>query len=154
MATRILIMGASKQQNPKEGVMPAIFRFNSLRWQTLRQLLDGQIPTTRPLRVLAFTPTHGIIAVSQPISKEPNDWNGSTWRKDLPRIHGSYSRILRPMIDPGTEIFISANAIYQLVLNECGLQKDVVQRGASLYAPTTTSSIGVQKLRNWILEKN
>lgn len=154
MSPKLLIMGASKQQNPKEGVMPALLRYNSLRWQALRDLFMQQgSPLTRSMRVLVLTPRWGFVSVSQPIEHDTYSWTGSTWRKDLPKIHASYNRVVRPRIDPGSNIFVSADAIHQTVMNACGLQQDVVSRGASLIAPANTHGIAVQQLRDWILER-
>lgn len=150
MTPKLLIMSSSKQQNPKEGVMPALLRFNSLRWQVLRGLLLKQGTPILGLRILVLTPSKGFISVSQPIEYDDYAWTGSTWRKDLPKIHESYNRVVRSRIDPGSNIFVSADAIHQAAMNACGLQQDVVLRGASLYAPALTNTLGVQRMREWI----
>jgi hypothetical protein len=149
MSSKILIMGSSKQQNTKEGVMPALLRFNSLRWQVLR----GTLPTltTRP-RILVLTPKYGFISVSQPVEFESYAWTGSTWRKDIPKIHASYDQVLRPRIDPGSNVFVSADAIQQMVMDACGLRQDIVSRGASMWAPVTTHGTGIQQMCQWLLE--
>lgn len=151
MASRLLIMGSSKTQNSKEGTMPAALRYNSLRWQVFRELLEVHGSALR-IRTLVISPEFGIISPSQPIPYSTKHWTGSTWRKDVPFIHEAYNRVLRSQIDPGTDIFVSADAIAQMVLNECGLQQDVVQRAASMVAPTTTHGIGIQMMRRWMLE--
>lgn len=151
MPSKLLIMGSSKQQAKKPGVMPALLRFNSLRWQILRDLLPRVPKEVRP-RILVLTPSYGFISLNQPIQPDENVWTGSTWRRDLPRINESYNRVLRPRIDPGTDIFISADAIHQLVMNTCGLQQDVVTRGASLYAPQTTHGEGIAKMVDWLTD--
>lgn len=152
MSPKILIMGSSKQQNPKDGLTPALLRYDALRWQALRDLLLRPETPVRGIRIVVLTPRHGIISVSQPVGYDTYCWTGSTWRKDLSKVHETYNRVLRPRIDPGSNIFVSADAIQQTVLNACGLQQDVVSRGASLLAPDTSCSIGVQRLREWILE--
>lgn len=152
MSPKILIMGASKQQNRDPRVMPPLLRYDSLRWQILRDLFLQAGTPLHGTRVLVLTPKWGFISVSQPIEYDEYVWSNSTWRKDLPKVHASYDRVLRPRIDPGSNIFVSADALHQTVMNACGLQQDVVSRGASLIAPANTHGIAIQQLREWILE--
>ena len=152
MSPKILIMGSSRTQNQKPGVMPALFRFNSLRWQILREQLQITNPQAHSLRILVLTTTAGFISVNQPITYSPYVWTGSTWKKDRVKIHSSYQAVVRPRIDPQTKILVCAEALQQSIIVDCGLQQDVVSRGALLTMMGTTGQY-MQQLRTWISER-
>lgn len=153
MSKRILIMGASKSQSNDPKLMPSLLRFTSQRWQIVRDALP-QVKMMQ--RFMVITPRYGIISGAQPIRPinmdgEGYTWRGNGWKRDIPMVTGQYERLLRHLIDPGTDIFVSADATQKLMLIECGLQRDAVERGASLWMPQANSIEGIDMLRKWLL---
>jgi hypothetical protein len=152
MSKRILIMGASKSQDTDPKLMPALLRFQSQRWYVVQNALP-QVKMMQ--RFLVIHPHYGIISGAQPIAYVPDadKWGNTAkgWKKDIPRVHLQYNRLVKHLIDPGTDVFVSANATQKAMLIECGLQQDVVERGASLTMPTANTLEGVETLRKWLL---
>lgn len=149
MARRLLIMGASLQKDPSTKLMPALLRYRSARWDVLREELP--ILLNRP-RVIVLSPKYGFISLSQPIAFYTNEWHGAEWKKQLPQLQASYNATVRRLIDPGTDIFISANAPHLAVLNACGIQQDAVDRKASIQTPRMQHVVENQILRAWLHE--
>ena len=149
MATKLLLIGASLRKDYTSIPIPALNRYIGERWKVLQETLPTVIH--RP-RIVVISPKYGFISLAQPIGYYTDEWHGNNWKAQLPQLQNQYNRVVRPAIDPGTDIFVSANAPHKTVLNACGFQQDVVDRKASIRTAPTLKALENEALRAWLQE--